>query len=179
MLKKILIIIGTLILIFVAFLAYSGFFAKVVIEEKEVGPYVFAGKEYLGDYKNSGIHQDSIYKDLISKDFEVSIGFGIYRDDPKKVAPEKLRSMLGCIIKEEDTIRRGELEREGYIVQKMGKTKSAVVEFPFKNSFSIIASVIKIYPKLTNHFIKNNYKNVPSLEIYKEDKIIISMEIKE
>ena len=59
----------------------------------------------------------------------------------------------------------------------MGKTKSAVVEFPFKNSFSIIASVIKVYPKLIKYFIKNNYKNAPSLEIYKEDKIIISMEI--
>ena len=177
MLKKISIIIGILILSFVGFLAYSGFFAKVNIVEKEIGPYVFVGKEYMGDYKNSGIYQDSIYKDLISKKFEVTIGFGIYRDDPQKVAAEKLRSMLGCVINEKDTIRKRELEREGYIVQKMGKTKSAVVEFPFKNSFSILASVIKVYPKLGEYFIKNNYKNAPSLEIYHKDKIIISMEI--
>ena len=59
----------------------------------------------------------------------------------------------------------------------MGKTKSAVVEFPFKNTLSIIASVIKVYPNLSEHFIKNKYKNAPALEIYKKDKIIISMEI--
>jgi len=178
MLKKISIAIGVIILLFVSFLAYSGFFANTVVNEKEIGPYVFVGKEYLGDYKNSGIHQDSIYQDLISKKIDVTAGFGIYRDDPKKVKVADLRSMLGCIINEKDTIRKGELYREGYVVQKMGKTKSAVVEFPFKNSFSIIASVMKVYPKLSEYFIKNNYKKTPSLEVYTKDKIIISMEIK-
>ena len=55
MLKKILIILLLIIAALVAFAAYSGFFAKVEIVEKEVGPYTFIGKEYVGNYKNSGI----------------------------------------------------------------------------------------------------------------------------
>ncbi|MBN1251315.1 MAG: hypothetical protein JXA16_04205 [Bacteroidales bacterium] len=177
MVKKILIVISVIILLFVAFIAYSGFFANVEITEKEVGPYFMVGKEYLGDYKNSGTHQDSIYKDLVAKDVTIEAGFGIYRDNPKEVKAEELRSMLGCIVNEKDTVKKTELEREGYIIQKMGVTKSAVVEFPFKNTFSIIASVIKVYPKLEEYFITNKYQKVPALEIYKDNKIIISMEI--
>jgi len=59
----------------------------------------------------------------------------------------------------------------------MGKTKSVIVEFPYRNTMSIFASVLKVYPKLNLYFVEKAYKEVPSLEIYTEDKIIISMEI--
>ncbi|RLD73685.1 MAG: hypothetical protein DRJ10_17565 [Bacteroidetes bacterium] len=177
MLKKVLLIIAAIILIIIGYLAYSGFFASVDITEGEVGPYKFVGKEFVGDYKFSGERQDSIYKDLTAKGFELTEGFGIYRDNPDRVAVEKLRSMLGSILPEKYYDRIPELEREGYIVQDMGKTKSAIVEFPFRNSLSIIASVIKVYPKLNLYFAEKAYANVPSLEIYTADKIIISMEI--
>jgi len=122
MLKKILIIIAVIILIIVGYLGYSGFFASVNITEGEVGPYKLVGKEYLGDYRYSGERQDSIYKDLTAKGFELTIGFGIYRDDPKKIAVEQLRSMVGSVLPEKYNDRIPELERDGYIVQNMGKT---------------------------------------------------------
>lgn len=177
MLKKILIVIAIIIVAFVAYLAYSGFFAEVNITEGDVGPYKFVGKEYVGDYRFSGEHQDSIYKDLTKRGFELTVGFGIYRDNPDEVEAENLRSMLGSVLPEKYYDRIPELEREGYIVQDMGVTKSVIVEFPFKNSMSIMASVIKVYPKLNVYFAKNGYADVPSLEIYTQDKIIISMEI--
>lgn len=179
MLKKVLIIIAAIIFIIVGYLGYSGFFASVEITEGEVGPYKFVGKEYVGDYRYSGEKQDSIYKDLTAKGFELTEGFGIYRDDPKKVAVEQLRSMVGSVLPEKYNDRIPELEREGYIIQDMGKTKSVIVEFPYKNNLSIIASVLKVYPKLNVYFTEKGYESVPSLEIYTRDKIIISMEIKE
>ncbi len=178
MLKKILIVLIILIIIVIGFAAYSGFFAKVVITEKEVGPYTFIGKEYIGNYKNSGVHQDSIYQDLISRNLEIETGFGIYRDDPEEVPEEECRFMVGCVLKDKDTIRRVELERTGYIIQKMNVTNSMVVEFPYKNSISILASVIKVYPALKEYMKEKSYQPVESLEIYTKDKIYISMEIK-
>ena len=179
MLKKVLIVLAVIILMLTAYLAYSGFFASVNITEGTVGPYKFVGKEYLGDYRYSGERQDSIYKDLKSKGLELTEGFGIYRDDPKKVAVEQLRSMVGSVLPEKYYDRIPELERDGYIVQDMGETHSVIVQFPFRNSMSILASVIKVYPKLNAYFAEKGYADVPSLEIYTKDKIIISMEIKE
>lgn len=179
MLKKTFIVLAIIVLAFVGYLAYSGFFASVNITEGNVGPYKFVGKEYLGDYRYSGQRQDSIYKDLTSKGLELTTGFGIYRDDPKKLAVEQLRSMVGSVLPEKYYDHIPKLEREGYIVQDMGETKSVIVEFPYTNSMSILASVIKVYPKLNEYFSEKGYADVPSLEIYTKDKIIISMEIKE
>lgn len=177
MIKNILIVVAVIILAIAGFLAYSGFFTDVQIVEKEIGPYKFVGKEYVGDYRISGERQDSIYKDLTAKGFELVDGFGIYRDNPEKVAAENLRSMVGCVLPEKYYDRIAEIEREGYIVQDMGKTNSVVVEFPFRNSMSVFAAVIKVYPKMKAYFTQKTYPEVPSLEIYATDKIIISMEI--
>ena len=177
MLKKVLIIVAVIILVFVGYLAYSGFFASVNITEGDAGPYKFIGKEYVGDYRFSGEHQDSIYKDLTARGLELTEGFGIYRDNPDEVAAENLRSMVGRVLPEKYNDRIPELEREGYIIQDMGKTKSVIVAFPFRNSLSILASVLKVYPKLNVYFTEKGYEDVPSLEIYTKDEIIISMEI--
>jgi hypothetical protein len=178
MLKKILIVLVLLIVIVLGFAAYSGFFAKVQIVEKEVGPYTFIGKEYVGNYQTSGTHQDSIYQDLLSKNLDLEKGFGIYRDNPEEVPEEECRFMVGCVLKDKDTIRRVELERAGYIIQKMNVTNSMVVEFPYKNSMSVLASVMKVYPALKEYMKEKGYQPVESLEIYTQDKIYISMEIK-
>lgn len=178
MLKKVLIILILLIVIIVGFAAYSGFFATVEIVEKEVGPYTFVGKEYMGNYKNSGAHQDSIYKDLLSKNFDVDEGFGIYRDDPEEVPEDECRFMVGCVLSDKDTIRKVELKKAGYIIQRMHVTNSMVVEFPYKNTMSIFASVMKVYPALDEYINKKGYQPLESLEIYTKDKIYISMEIK-
>ncbi len=179
MIKKILVVLAVLILTLLGFMAYSGFFASVEIIEKEVGPYTFVGKEYVGNYKNSGAHQDSIFKDLLKRKLEINDGFGIYRDDPEKVPEDKCRYMVGCVLLDKDTIRRVELEKSGYIIQKMNITRSMLVEFPYKNMFSIFASVMKVYPALKEYADEKKYQPMESLEIYTQDKIYISMEIKE
>jgi len=178
MFKKILIVLVVLVIAVLGFMAYSGFFSKVEIIEKDVGPYTFVGKEYIGNYKNSGIYQDSIYNDLIAKSLEINDGFGIYRDDPDKVPEDERRFMVGCVLQEKDTIRRVELEKAGYIIQKMNVTKSMVVEFPYKNMFSIFASVIRVYPAINEYIKVKNYQPLESLEIYTKENIIVSMEIK-
>ncbi len=178
MLKKILIGIAIIILAIVAYLAYSGFFASVEITEGNVGPYKLVGKEFVGDYRNSGERQNTINENLAAKGLELTKGFGIYRDNPKEVAVENLRSMVGSVLTEKYYDRIPELEREGFIVQDMGVTKSMIVEFPYKNEMSILASVLKVYPKLNLYIAEKGYESAPSLEIYSAEKIIISMEIK-
>jgi predicted XRE-type DNA-binding protein len=51
------------------------------------------------------------------------------------------------------------------------------VEFPYKNSFSIIAGIIKVYPKIEQYIQDNNLKTNEIMEIYDvpSNKIIYLM----
>jgi len=176
--KKVIVILGLVIVFIFFFLVYSGLFANVDITEGDVGPYTFVGKEYVGDYRYSGDKLDSIIIDFKTRNIEFEETYGIYRDDPEKVNNDSLRYMVGCIIPEKSFDRIPELEREGYIKQEMGKTPSVIVAFPLRTKVSFLIAVMKIYPKLDEYFKEKGYKEVPALEIYGEDEILITMEIK-
>ena len=176
--KKVLIILGLVVVFILIYLAYSGLFSNVEITEGELGPYTFIGKEYVGDYRYAGDKLDSIVLDLQNRKIEFDKTFGIYRDNPEKVAKDSLRYMVGCIVPEKSYEKLPELERDGYIKQKMGITPSVIVEFPLRTKVSFLMAVIKAYPALNEYFRKKGYSEVPALEIYDKDKILISMEIK-
>ena len=176
--KKVLIILGLVVVFIFIFLIYSGLFTDVDITEGEIGPYTFVGKEYVGDYRFSGDKLDSIIQDLKFRKVEFEKTFGIYRDNPEKINHDSLRYMVGCIIPEKSYNKIPELEREGYIKQIMGKTPSVIVKFPLRTKVSFIMAVKKTYPKLSEYFAEKNYANVPALEIYSKDTMLITMEIK-
>lgn len=176
--KKTFTIIGLLIVFIFLFIMYSGLFSSIDITEGNVGPYTFIGKEYVGDYRFAGDKLDSITQDLKQREIEFSETYGIYRDNPKKVSANKLRYMVGCIIPDKSNNRIPELERDGYIKQDMGKTHSVIVNFPLKTKLSFIIAVLRVYPALNGYIKEKQYNKVPSLEIYSEDNIQISMEIK-
>ncbi|MCF6243018.1 MAG: hypothetical protein L3J74_16960 [Bacteroidales bacterium] len=176
--KKILVIIGLVVVFIFFFLVYSGLFTGVNITEGEVGPYTFVGKEYVGDYRYAGDHLDSIVADINKRKIAFDQSFGIYRDNPDSIAADSLRYMVGCIIPEKSYHRIPELEREGYVKQEMGKTPSVIVEFPLNTKVSFLMAVMKVYPALNTYFAEKGYASVPSLEIYDTDKMYITMEIK-
>lgn len=175
--KKILVILGIVLIFIFFFLVYSGLFVSINITEGYVGPYTFIGKEYIGDYRYAGDRLDSIVADLHKRNIIFDESFGIYRDNPDSIIADSLRYMVGCIIPEKSFRRIPELERDGYIKQKMGKTPSAIVEFPLNTKVSFLIAVIKAYPALNCYFAEKGYAEVPSLEIYNTDKMLITMEI--
>ncbi len=175
--KKILVILGLVVVFIFFFLVYSGLFAGVNITEGEVGPYTFIGKEYVGDYRYAGDRLDSIVADIHKRNITFDQSFGIYRDNPDSIAVDSLRYMVGCIIPEKSFNRIPELERAGYVKQEMGKTPSVIVEFPLNTKVSFLIAVMKVYPALNNYFAEKGYAEVPSLEIYDTDKMLITMEI--
>lgn len=175
--KKVLVILGLVIVFIFLYLAYSGLFTSVDIREGDLGPYTLVGKEYKGDYRYAGDRLDSIIEDINERKIAFDQSFGIYRDNPDSISADSLRYMVGCIIPEKSFDRIPELERDGYVKQYMGKTPSVIVEFPLKSKVSFLMAVIKVYPELNDYFSEHGYARVPSLEIYYQDKILITMEI--
>jgi hypothetical protein len=165
---KIIFSIFLLILISVAiFFNYIGFFSKVVIEEKQMGPFTLVYDEHKGDYKGTAKIQDNIYYSLLN-DYKIETfhGFGIYYDDPKTVPTEKLRSIAGCILEKSDYEKIETLKEKGFKIKKIPKQNSVVVEFPFRNTFSIIAGIMKVYPKIEKYIEENNLTKNEMMEIY-------------
>ncbi|MGF7056920.1 hypothetical protein [Brassicibacter mesophilus] len=157
-----LIIVGIML-----FLNYVGFFLKIVIQEKEMGPYVLVYEEHKGDYKGIRKIQDNIYDSLLNKyGIETFKGFGVYYDDPKKVSKEELRSITGCILEESDYKSIDMLKENNFKVKKIKKQKSIVAEFPFKNTFSVIVGIMKVHPEINKFVEKNELNQKELMEIY-------------
>lgn len=149
------------------FLSYIGFFSEIVIEEKETGSFILVYDEHTGDYKGTAEIQDSIYYSLINnQNIETFKGFGIYYDNPKIVPTSELRSIAGCILEKSDYDKIDYLKEKGYKIKEIPVQNSIVAEFPYKNSFSIIAGIMKVYPKIEKYIDDNNIESKEMMEIY-------------
>ena len=167
MIKKIITWLFLLCIIGIGFLLYyTGYFVKVVVEERDMGPYTLVYQEYLGDYATVGPVMDKISKGLI-EDAQVTPerGFGIYYDDPATVAKEKLRSDIGVLLEEKDMDQLS-LIKTKYKVKTFEKTKAVVAEFPYTSPLSVIAGVLKVYPELRKYVEVNKIHMSEVMEIY-------------
>ncbi len=175
--KKLLFIIGVILMLAAGFLFYMGFFTSIKFKEQQMGEYILVYKSLTGDYKNSATAMDEIYHYLKDEyNIETTKGFGIYYDDPEKVAVEKLRSDAGCIIEPGDYKKMDDIKRI-YQVKNFPQQKCLVAEFPYRNKLSIAFGVMKVYPTLEKEIKKNEYKVAPIMEMYEgqENKIFYIM----
>ena len=117
---------------------------------------------------------DKIYSRLLGEDaVETTRGFGLYYDNPKKVKKENLRSIVGCILENEDADKIEYLKKR-YKIKKYPPSKSVIAEFPFKGTPSIFMGILKVYPKITKYMEQHNYAMVPIMEIYDSSHKTIS-----
>lgn len=163
--KIFLLIVGVLVIGVLVYLYYVGFFTKVTIEEKEMGPFVLVYEEHKGAYKNIGPVMDKVYNDLLADGVETTRGMGIYYSDPKTTPEAELRSVGGSIIEDKDADKLPLLEKKYKMMRLEGK-KYLVAEFPYKNSMSILAGVLRVYPQITKYVADHKYQTKEMIEIY-------------
>lgn len=165
---RIVLVVVILIIIAIAlFLNYTGFFAKPVVQEKNVGPFVLVYEEHMGDYRGTKVAQDKVYDILLDTyKIETYKGFGIYYDDPKEVPKDELRSIAGCILEESDYKSIDVLKEKGLKIKEIKNQKSIVAEFPLKNPLSILAGIKRVHPELEAFAKDKGIKNRIIMEIY-------------
>lgn len=170
MIKKILwgvLIVVVVCLCVLGYILYQGgIFTKVVIQEKEMGPYVLVYKEHIGSYQKIKTVIDEVYYSLLNQEkIKTSKGFGIYYDNPKNVPEEKLRSIGGCLLDSSDYDKISQLNTK-YLIREINQQKALVCEFPFNNTLSIIIGIMKVYPALNQYVIQKKYQQKEVMEVY-------------
>jgi len=133
----------------------------------EQGGETLVYENLTGDYKQSPVIMDKVYYSLLKDDkIETYKGFGIYYDNPQKVETSELRSEIGCILEEKDSLKINDLKNK-YNIKTYPKGSYIVTEFPFKGKISVIIGLLKVYPKLADYVKKHGYnENGAVMEIY-------------
>lgn len=162
-----LIIFTFVIFTFLGIYAYYGGFAKIEIKQKALGGETIVYKEIQGDYKQTMDASNEVYYYLLNDlEIETYNGIGIFHDNPKEVAKEKLRSEVGCVIQPKDIARLNESGCR-YKIKTLPIEASAVTELPFKGKVSIFIGFFKIYPAIETYIEKYKLANKGSLiEVY-------------
>ncbi|MCU0848407.1 MAG: GyrI-like domain-containing protein [Spirochaetes bacterium] len=148
-----------------AYAVYSGLFTGVVITEKSIGPLKLVYEEHVGDYRESGRIQNTVYRELASAGIMTKKGFGIYYDDPKTVPAEKLRSRVGCVLESEDY---GKIPVPGkkFKIMDLPEKKCVYAEFPHRTWLSILFGISRVYPAMSEYVRAKGYRFSEVIEIY-------------
>jgi uncharacterized protein (TIGR02588 family) len=164
--KIVLIVIAVLAVVLVAIYAYYGGFKKVSFRIENQGGETVVYENVAGDYSQTGKVSDRIYYTLLNEEkVETTKGIGIYYDNPKTVAKDKLRSEIGCIVENLDSVTLTRLA-EKYQVKTLPQSEFVVTEFPFKGKLSILFGIMKVYPALDKFSKERGYIESPITEIY-------------
>jgi DNA gyrase inhibitor GyrI len=164
--KILLITIAITIVLIAVFHAYYGGFKKITIRVEEQGGEVLVYENVIGDYKQTSAITNKVYHALLNNEkIETTKGFGIFYDNPKTVEKSKLRSEVGCIVENLDSVTISQLSMK-YQVKTLPKSQYIVTEFPFKGGMSILIGIMKIYPAITKYIKKEGLKDGSIMEIY-------------
>lgn len=166
LLKISLWIIGILVLIAIGLYAYYGGFNAVNIELKEVGGETLVYERMKGDYGQSAVVSDRVYRKLLDDyQIETTKGFGIYYDNPKTTEKVQLRADVGCIL--ESDFDKVDVLKKDFEIKQFAREEYLITEFPYKGMPSILLGIMKVYPMLNSYVIENGYApDSPVMEIW-------------
>jgi hypothetical protein len=164
--KIALFILAVLVILFVAIYTYYGGLKKISFSIENQGGETIVYENLTGDYSQSPKVSDKVYYALLNDEkIETTRGIGIYYDNPKKVAKEKLRSEIGCIIENIDSATLTKLT-EKYQVKTLSESEFIITEFPFKGKLSVLFGIMKVYPALEKFSKGQGFAESPITEIY-------------
>ncbi len=165
-LKITLIILAVLVVLLLAVYVYYGGCKKIGFNIENQGGEIIVYENVTGDYSQAPEISDKVYYALLNEEkIETTKGIGIYYDNPKNVAKDKLRSEIGCIVENADSVTLSKLS-EKYQVKRVPQGEFVVAEFPFKGKLSVLLGIMKVYPALDKFCKEQGYVESPITEIY-------------
>jgi hypothetical protein len=178
MLKKFFFLLLLVVFAIIVFAVYLGVFNEIKMEEKQEGGYVIAGYDVLGPYSMAGKSMSDVDVKVRNAGLQLTMGLGIYYDDPKVVPPQKCRSFIGFILDKQSLNKITDLKTAGLKVDTILPASSVVAEFPLKNNLSYMIGPMKVYPVFSTYMNQKRYKPALSFEIYDKlhDKIVFVMQ---
>lgn len=174
-LKSLVRVILVIIILFVGFLWYAGFFEKVYLTEKETGPY-YAIISEVGFYEDPGNIRNQIFNVLQSEDIISEKAVAI-SDRPFR---ENLITKTGWLIENRNIQLAGKIA-PAYQIIEIPQKRRIVADFPYNNSFSIMSGSYIVYRKLLQYAQKRNLNTGKIFEIYDDgnERIFYHLNIKQ
>lgn len=164
--KIALIIITVLVVVIIVVCVRYGGFSRVVVKVGTGGGETIVYENMTGDYSRSPEVSDRIYNALLNEEkIETTKGVGIYYDNPRNVANDKLRSEIGCVIDGADSSTLARLAGK-YSMKTLPHGEYVVAEFPFRGKLSVVFGIMKVYPALDKFCRERGYADGPITEIY-------------
>lgn len=167
--KMVILIIGAVLAVgvigIIIFLGSMGMLGQLAVEKKAMGPYIHVYESFTGPYPETGKVFDKVYNELKAMDVDTTQGLGVYYDDPREVAKEKLRSDCGVVLQEKDQAQLETL-KETFKVQTLEQKESIVATFPIKSNLSYMMGPMKAYPALTKYAEQNKLEIIKTYELY-------------
>ena len=184
--KKIFIVLASLLVVILGFFTYMGAFHSVQVKEGDFGPYSFFYKPFLGPYEEVGSLFQEVHEIFKEKGIEVESMAGIYYDDPQKVEKSKLRSEIGALLSAAEAQKHlNTLLQRGLQFKTLPRQNYVSTEFPYRNMISIYIGLSKAYPAFAKYakgkghpeysYKEKGYQNSFAMEVYTKDKILYLM----
>ncbi len=159
-----------MLLMLCGFAWYMGLFLSLEVKETSKGPWYLLYQKYQGDYAKIGPLFEKIRAFADKEGIAYEAMFGIYYDDPKKTAKEKLRAEAGLMLDAEGfalyqkNFAKSLIDHKPIFFKELPLRDYIAVHFPFRNMLSIWLGVLKAYPTLDKYAKQKGY---PEYE-YKE-----------
>ncbi len=143
-----------------------GAFAPVKPETVTIEPMWIAYNTHSGPYQLIGPVCDSVCRAWHETGgTDADLGFGLYYDNPRKVAKNQLRSLGGCIIPA-DRAQEFAGKTLPFRIAQLPGGRAVVARFPFRGRMSIMVGAMRVYPKLGRHITEAGLPDGPMMEIY-------------
>lgn len=165
-LKNIWIFIGLVALLLLVNRWYVGGFSKLEAKEQNMGAYMIAYTNFVGEYTKVWPSMTKVSEVLSGAGVTSFTGIGIYYDDPATVSWTDLRSDVWAVINSQDV---GKIinNNSWILVKSIPWGNKVIIEFPLRNIVSYMIGPMKVYPVIEKYMDEKWYKTtVPMIELY-------------
>ncbi len=163
--ELILLFFGSFGAVIVLFLFYSGYFNPVLFKTQTLPQYYLALRPLVGDYKNSPSIQAELMQELVDGGLVIDTTAGIYFDNPKELEKDKLRSLVGVVIKAEQLDLFKALHSDARLVE-LEEQKAFHTSWNYKSGLSIMLAIMRVYPAIFKRAKRDHFEIFQSIEIY-------------
>ncbi len=160
-----LLFFGAFSTVIVLFLAYLGYFNTVRFKVTKLPKLTLALMPFEGSYKESTALQVELFKRMQEAGLTSDRSCGIYFDDPKKVASNRLRSLVGMVVAEHEKESFLALQTQAKLIE-LEEDEAIVSSFAYKSGLSILLAISKIYPAFDKYAKRNGLEKFQSIEVY-------------
>jgi hypothetical protein len=147
MVRKILWVLGSVVLLGVGAAAWLGAFRTMVINDSVQGGYIVAGYDHTGPFEEIGPVFERAHATTDSLGIVAEEYVGVYYSNPDEVAEDSLQSFAGVVVGrgEEDL---GTLDYADLRLERIPEGRALWIEAPKPNDLAMIVAIIRAYPKL-------------------------------